>query len=114
MATLSRAATDGLITGWKASHKLAQTAWRGQGRRNNYGQVLRGGGKPADQAVAGPSLPATPNIDAWIDVYERPDGYGWVAYFVTTDTGQDWIRSVSCHEDGPLVETGWITYTPGG
>lgn len=110
---LSRVATDGLINGWKNSHKVAQAAWRGQGRRNNYGQVLPGGVKPSDQTVDGPVLPNNPNTFAWTDVYERPDGYGWISYFIATDTGQDWIRSVSCHEDGPLVETDWVPYTGG-
>lgn len=111
MAALTRVATDGLINGWKASHKGAQAAWRGQGRGRNYGQVLPGGVRPSDQAVDGPALPNNPNLRAWIDVYERPDGFGWIAYFVATDTGQDWVRTISSHETAALVvETGWISY----
>lgn len=91
MAVLPRVATDGLINGWKNSNKLAQTAWRGQG----------------------PTMPNNPNTLAWMDVYEAPDGFGWIAYFVATDTGQDWIRSVRSHEDAALVETAWVTYVTG-
>lgn len=110
MALLSRAATDGLINGWKNSHKTAQLSWRGQGRRNNFGQVLPNGVRPADQAVGAPALPNNPNLYAWTNVYERPDGYGWVSYFVATDTGQDWVRTVSRHETAALVETDWVSY----
>lgn len=104
---LSRNATDGLINGWKHSHKVAQASWRGSGSRQNFGQVLRGGVKPSDQPVDAPALPNNPNADAWIDVYEAPNGYGWVATFIATDAGKDWWRTVSVHEDGPLVETAW-------
>lgn len=113
MAVLSRVATDGLINGWKNSNKLAQTAWRGQGHGRNYGQVLPGGVRPSDQPVGGPTMPNNPNTLAWMDVYEAPDGFGWIAYFVATDTGQDWIRSVRSHEDAALVETAWVTYVTG-
>lgn len=110
MATLSRAATDGIINGWKNSFKTDQTNWRGQGKRQNYGQVLLGGGKPNDQPLAGPALPNNPNVVCWIDVYEVPNGYGWKASFIANDSGSDWIKTISCHEDGPLVEADWIAY----
>lgn len=107
---LSRVATDGVINGWKNSFASQQTAWRGQGRRLNYGQILPGGARPQDQAVNGPLMPNNPNTFAWTDVYERVDGYGWAASFVATDTGQDWIRTVSSHEGGALTETSWTAY----
>jgi len=107
---LSRLATDGVINGRKNQHKLDQTAWRGRGKRNNYGQVLKGGGRPSDQPVDGPSLPLNPLVaaDARIDVYEAPNGYGWVATFEAEEAAVRYSRTVASHEDRALVETGWV------
>lgn len=108
---LRKNATDGVINGWKNSRKLGQTSWRGKGVRNNYGQVLKGGGKPSDQPEDGPELPNNPAVaeDAKIDVYEAPNGYGWVATFEAVENpgAVRWFRTVAVHEDGPLVESDW-------
>jgi hypothetical protein len=108
MAALSRAATDGVINGWKNSHKTNETAWRSAHNNRNYGQILPNGVRPSDQADDGPAMPNNPNTDCWCDVYQAPNGFGWTAWFRATDTGKNWIRSVASHEDGPLVETAWV------
>lgn len=104
---MNKNATDGQINGWKHSHKGAQALWR-QTHRVNC-QVLRGGGKPSDQTETIPNaLPANPNVDARIDVYEGPTGKGWVAtFFAEENDNSKWFRTVSSHEDGALVETDW-------
>jgi hypothetical protein len=116
---LNKLATDGVIDGWKNSHKLGQTDWRTQGKasvRNNYGQTLTGGGKPSDQAETGPALPLNPIVaaDARIDVYEAPNGYGWAAYFEAVENpgAVRWFRTVASHEDGALVESAWALVPP--
>jgi len=108
---LNKLATDGVITGWTAGGKLEQTTERGNGKwGSNYGQVLKGGGRPSDQAEDGPALPANPQVaaDARIDVYQAPNGFGWTAYFEAEEAGAiRWFRTVTVHENGPLVETDW-------
>jgi hypothetical protein len=101
---LSRAAMDGNINGWKNSHKSAQAAHRVA--NGHYGQVLRGGGQPSDQAVPGPALP-NPHADSEVHVYDGPNGRGWVGVFWAEEAGTTYTRTVTCHEDGPLVETDW-------
>jgi hypothetical protein len=109
---LTKLATDGVIAGWKTSHRLEQTAWRRPGRvGNNYGQVLRGGGRPSDQPLDGPGLPLNPEVkaDARIDVYESPDGFGWLAIFEAVENpgAVRWFRTVGSFMDEPLVESVW-------
>ena len=106
---LAKNATDGLINGWKNSHKTQQGTWRSAHGNKNYGQRLRGGLKPSDQADDAPLLPNNPNLDAWIDVYEAPNGFGWKATFEAVENpgAVRWFRTVSCHEGGALVESSW-------
>ena len=106
---LWKLATDGLINGLKNSHKLEQSIWRGNNSNKNYGQVLRGGVRPNDQSVDGPVLPNNPNVDARIDVYEGPDGFGWIATFEAEENpgAVRWFRTLSVHMDGPIVESAW-------
>ena len=109
---LTRVAMDGVISGWKNSQKVNQAAWRTARGGKNYGQVLPGGARPSDQADDGPVMPNNPNADAWCDVYQAPNGFGWTAWFRAEDGGKVWLRSVGCHEDGPLVETSWAEVVP--
>jgi len=110
MAT--RDVLDNRIDVWKDQYKDDQGVWRSaQSTTGNYGQVLRGNVRPSDQPADGPLLSATLRDDGWIDVYEAPNGFGWSATF-EADEGTLYRRSLSVHEDGPIVETAWVVYDP--
>jgi hypothetical protein len=104
----SRDTLDNRIDAWKDQAKDQQDTGRDAGTwGGNYGQVLRGGEKPTDQAEPGPDLGAQLKSDGWIDVYTAPEGRGWVATFEADEAGALYRRTVSSHEGGPLVETAW-------
>jgi hypothetical protein len=105
---LTRNATDGFINGWKAAHHAAQASWRAAHGGGNYAQVLLDNARPSDQADDGPPLPGNPNVPAWTDVYQSPAGFGWRSTFRASDAGVTYRRTVSSHEDGPIVETDWL------
>lgn len=116
MAT--RDVLDNRIDVWKDQYKDDQGVWRANSSTTgNYGQVLRGNGRPSDQPLDGPPLSPGLRADGWIDVYEEPangphgGGFGWTAWF-EADEGTLYRRSLSVHEDGPIVETGWEVYDP--
>ena len=106
----SRDVLDNRIDVWKDQYKDNQKSWRtSSSTTGNYGQVLRGNVRPSDQPADGPLLPATLRNEGWIDVYEAPNGFGWRATF-EADEGTLYRRSLSVHEDGPIVETDWVVY----
>lgn len=110
----SRDVLDNRIDPWKDQYKDQQQGWRAtSSTTGNFGQVLRGGGRPSDQPVDGPTLGAQLINDGWIDVYEAPNGFGWRATFEANEAGTLYRRSVSQHESEPLVETAWVLYEPG-
>jgi len=107
MAT--RAVLDNRINAAKNGHMLEQSSGRATGTwGNGYGQVLRGNGRPSDQAEDGPQLPANLKNDAWIDVYQSTAGFGWMMNVEADEAGVIYRRVITSHEGGPLVETAWV------
>ena len=88
--------------------QTADRASRKHGK--NYGQVLRGGLRPSDQPNDGPALPANLKNDAWIDVYEAPNGFGWTLTVEAVEAGITYHKTLTSHEDGPLVESAWVEF----
>ena len=86
--------------------KDGQDEGRALGRwGRNYGQVLRGNGRPSDQPANGPQLPANLKDDAWIDVYEAPNGFG---FSITGEADDGGTKTYTCHENGDVVKGPWI------
>lgn len=109
MAT--RDVMDNRIDVWKDVYKDDQQLWRvTMSTTGNYGQVLRGNGRPSDQLEDGPLLPPLLKDEGWIDVYEAPDGFGWTAWFEATEGADVYHRTLGSHEDDPLVETAWVLW----
>ena len=115
----SRDVMDNRIDVWKDAHKDGQKDWRrDKSRTGNYGQVLRGNGRPSDQIEDGVQLPASLKDEGVINVYEQPAnapggaGFGWTAVFDAFDGGFPYQRTIGSFEDGPLVETPWVRNDP--
>ncbi len=109
MAT--RDVMDNRIDVYKDALKDAQTTSRAGGTWGaNYGQVLRGGGRPSDQPNDGPTIPANLKNDARIDVYESPTGFGWSLTVEAVEAGTLYHKTLTSHEDGPLVESAWVEF----
>ena len=107
----SRDILDNRIDPWKDQYKDQEQFWRQTlSTTGNFGQVLRGNQRPSDQPEDGPALPPTLDDEGWVDVYEAPNGFGWIAPF-EADEGTLYHRTVSQHEDGSLVETEWEIFT---
>lgn len=100
---------DSRIDVWKDHYKDLQKVWR-QSRGGGYGQVLRSNRRPSDQNEDGPLLPSTLKDDGWVDVYKAPNGYGWRAVFEASEGASVYHKTISSHEDGPLVDVGWELY----
>ena len=106
MAT--RDTLDNLLDVWKDAYKDGQNSGRASGTwGSNYGQVLRGNGRPSDQTEDGVLLPANLKDDGWIDVYEAPNGFGFRATFEADEAGTLYTKSLTSHEGGAFVISEW-------
>ena len=107
MAT--RDTQDNRIDVYKDVLKDGQTTSRAFGTwGSNYGQVLRGGGRPSDQPNAGPEIPANLKNDSWINVYEAPNGFGFSFVVEADEAGTVYHKTLKSHEGGAFVESEWI------
>jgi len=105
----SRDVLDERIDVWKDAYKDGQN--EGRAARtwgDGFGQVLRGNGRPSDQAEDGVLLPANLKNDGWINVYEAPNGFGFEAYFEAEEAGTVYHKFLTSHEGGAFVESEWI------
>ena len=104
----SRDVLDNRLDVFKDAAKDGQDTGRGLGTWGpNYGQVLRGNGRPSDQPNDGPQMPANLRNDAWIDVYDAPNGFGWALTAEADEAGTLYRKTIFSHEGGPLVESNW-------
>ncbi len=105
----SRDVMDNRIDAWENAYKLLETDWRANdSTTGNYGQVLRGNIRPYDQPVDGPHLPNNLTDEGDINVYEAPNGFGWFAVFDAEEGSDSWIKTISVHEDGPIIQSEWV------
>jgi hypothetical protein len=109
----SRDTLDNQIDVFKDQAKEGQETGRGLGTWGlNYGQVLRGNGRPSDQPEDGPQLPAQLKDDAWISVYESPQGFGWFLTAEADESGTLYHKTVTSHEGSDPVVSGWAEFVP--
>jgi hypothetical protein len=91
------------------SNGLAARTWG-----DNYGQVLRDGGRPSDQPNDGPTIPAPLKHDAWVNVYTAPNGRGFEIVVEADEGGTLYQKTLRSHEGGDFVESDWEEITPIG
>ena len=100
---------DNRIDVWKDAYKDGQNEGRAASTwGSNYGQVLRGNGRPSDQAEDGVLLPANLRDEGWINVYEAPNGFGFEAVFEADEAGTVYHKTLKSHEGGAFVVSEWI------
>jgi hypothetical protein len=108
----SRDVLDTLVDVYKDQAKDGQNQGRGNGTWGaNFGQTLINNGRPSDQPNDGPQLPALLSSDAWIDVYESPQGFGWQVGAIAVEGPDSWIKYWVAFEDGDLVPGTWEPFS---
>lgn len=104
----SRDVMDQRVDVYRDQGKDVQNNGRGNGDWGlGFGQTLLQNGKPSDQALDGPQLPANLRDDARWDVRQTSAGYGAGIVAFATEGPTDYIKVWSFFESGPYVEGSW-------